>query len=211
MNDINVRKLELLMGEFSKTLTVPRKKAEKLIILAPHGPSCVGKTKVMKYIADRLPFVHIQHDAIRFFLRGKGLDENKYLYKHELLPRVAERFLRKGYSVIADANFATNHKHVEVAEEMARKHRASFVLIRVVAPKSFIVKKLGRKKFLPMDRGGLLPDRETALEHLTKSSKQFDYDRLMPHTLKVINSSRPLGLQLRTPLRVLRGMMGLKK
>jgi predicted kinase len=213
-NRFNMTKLpkrfEILLKGFAWTLRKPKKRSSSLVIVGPFGPSCVGKTTVMRFIARRLPIVHIQNDAIRLFLRSRGIDENKYLYKYELIHRVAQMFLKLGFSVIIDANFATSHKHVKRAQQFAKQYGASFFLIRVVAPKQAVIKKLKQKRFLPVDRGGLLPDVETAVGHFLRSSKQFDYERLTPQALAIINASRPLAPQLKAPLRVLRSAMGLQ-
>jgi hypothetical protein len=178
------------------------------VILAPFGPSAVGKTTVLRYVAERLPFVHVQNDALRIFLRARWTDDyERYLYENELVHRVADRFLGRGHSVIVDANFATPHPHVARADGAAARFQAE--VFRVVAPESFVARKLRTMPFLPMSQGGLLPDVETCLEHFRDTSRLFDYDRLMPRALAVIDASSPLGPQLEGPLAVLRRAMGM--
>ncbi len=192
------------MRNFILTLRVPRKKSLRLILVAPYGPSCVGKSTAMRYLAKHLPLVHIQHDHIRLFFRARGIDENKYLYKYHPLERTGERFLKKGYSVILDANFATNHTHVPAAKKLAKKYNAKFFLVRVVAPKSYIIKKLKAKKFLPLEKGGLLPSAEVAIAHFLRSLKEFNYEWLKKETSVVVNSSKPLKPQLKNTIDLLK-------
>lgn len=205
--ELSTKELDALIESFAKTVNTPEKKSKKLIIVAPYGPSCIGKSTVMKYLTEKLPLVHIQNDAIRLFLRERGMDENEPLYKYSLLQRVGELFLRKGYSVILDANFASDHKHVQTAEEAAEEHNAKLFLIRVTAPESYIIEKLKSTKLLTLDGGGLLPDADTAIEHFLRSSEQFDYESLMPKTLAVVDSSKPLDSQLEEAIGVLRDAM----
>jgi predicted kinase len=190
---------------FARTLRVPRVRSLHPVILAPFGPSCVGKTSVMKAFARRIPVVHIQHDAIRLALRARGIDENAPLYRYKLAIRLAERFLARNYSVIIDANFATRHDHVRDAKLVAKRTGSHLHLIRVIAPASFIMKKLRHKIYLPTDRGGLFPDAATAIAHFRRSSEQQanNYIRLSKNALAVIDSSKPLSAQLRNPVRQL--------
>lgn len=205
--ELSTKELDALIESFAKTVNTPEKKSKKLIIVAPYGPSCIGKSTVMKYLTEKLPLVHIQNDAIRLFLRERGMDENEPLYKYSLLQRVGELFLRKGYSVILDANFASDYSHVSTAENVAKKRNEKFFLIRITAPKSYIIEKLKSIKFLPLDGRGLLPDADTAIEHFLRSSEQFDYESLMPKTLEVVDSSKPLDSQLEEVIGVLRDAM----
>ena len=204
MKPLTSRHLQTSIKRFASALPVPQEKFNHLVIIAPYGPSCVGKSTVMKYLAKRIPLVYIQHDGIRLFFRAKGIDENKYLYKHQVLFRIGELFLKKGYSVILDANFATHHQHVPAAKKLAKRYRARLFLIRVTAPQSYILRKLKRKKFLPTNRGGLLPNARVAIEHFLRSSKQFDYERLMRQTVAVVDSSKPLGSQLKRVISLVR-------
>jgi len=203
-------KIKGFLKSFAKTIKLPEKTTNKLIIVAPYGPSCVGKTTVMRYLSNELPLVHIQNDAIRLFLRREGMDKNEFLYEHHLLGRVGEFFLNKGYNIILDANFASDHEHIPQAEKLAEKYNAEFFLIKVTAPNNYILKKLRSKKFLPLDEGGLLPDAETAIGHFLRSSKQFDYEKIMPKTTAVVDSSKPLGPQLKNTIGILKEAMGNK-
>jgi len=204
-NDLSAKELDALVKSFANTVLTPKKKSKKLIITAPYGPSRVGKTTVMKYLAERLPLVHIEHDDIRLFLRQKGLDENEFLYKHQLLLRVSEFFLGKGYSVIPDANFATDNKHLQDAKELAKKYKAKVFLIRIVAPKQHVIKRIKDQK--RSDKEWVFPDADTAIEHFLRSSEQFDYESLAPKTLAVVDSSKPLDSQLEEAIGVLRDAM----
>src|SRR3989344_2065451 len=203
--DFSEGEIAKLVNTFSEGISVPRKKSENPIIVAPYGPSCVGKTTVMRYVAQELGLSHIQNDEIRIFLRNKGIDENEILYRCNLLGRVGEYFLKKGYGIVLDANFATNHDHLLKAKKLAEKYKASFFLIRVIAPEPYVIEKLRNKKFLSQDVGGLLPDAETAIEHFKRSLTQFDYEKLMPSTLTIVDSSEQLEPQLEKSIAIMRG------
>lgn len=202
-------KYEKLVGEFSKTLELPKKKSPHPIVVGPFGPCWSGKTTIMELLAKRLPFVHIEHDRIRLFMKKKGLGEsewNKILYKNCLIVYIAKRFLLKNYSVITDRDFATKNRNIlKAVDEETKKMGLKFFLIRIKAPKAFILK---RKKFVKGEKGGMAPNRETAVNCHLYSLKHYHYDNLMPRAIAAIDTSKAIMPQLKKSISFLKKEMG---
>lgn len=177
------------------TLPKPIQKIRPQVFIAPYGPSCVGKTTVMKVIAERLPLVRISNDQLRISLRKHDQSES-LLKKYSLFEKIAQALLRKKYSLILDANFASSSGHLGKAKKLVKKFKTKFYLIRVKAPKKFVINKLKTKKWLSLGKGGLLATRQEAIEHFLRSSKQYDYDSLMPMTFSAVDSSKPINRQV---------------
>ena len=188
------RKVKQLMDQFAKELRVPERKAIHPIVVAPVGPSRSGKTTVMTYVASRLGLVHVQSDCIRLFLRRHGLNSGKYINRYGLIFCVGERFLKLGYGVVLDANFASDPSRVLQARHLAKKYGGQFFLVRVKSSQGRMIRVLKKIKY--PDKGGLFLDAQTAIAHLTRSAKQFDYKTLEKRAVVKVNPFKPLGPQL---------------
>ena len=188
---------------------MPKRKSPQPIAIGPFGPCWTGKTTTMKHFAKRLPLVHIEHDKIRLFLRKKKINEtekNKILYKYCLIFHIAKQFLLKNYSVIIDRDFATKNRNIlKTVDEEAKKMKVKFFLIRIKAPKMFILKK---KKFISGEKGGMAPDRQTTVDCHLYSLKHYNYNDLMPRAIAIIDTSKPIMLQLNRTIPFLKKEMG---
>ncbi|KKT88811.1 MAG: hypothetical protein UW89_C0004G0010 [Parcubacteria group bacterium GW2011_GWB1_45_10] len=182
------------------SLEKPKKRIQPQVIIVPYGPSCVGKTTVMKVFAKKLPLVRIANDELRILLRRRGFDVDfieALLERRHLLEKVAVYLLKQKLSLVIDANFASSSEHLAWAKKLIKKFNLRLFLIRVVAPKKFVITKLNNKKWLSLKRGGLLATRQEAVEHFLRSSKQYNYERLMPQTFLVVDSSKPIAKQVK--------------
>ncbi len=207
-------KLKKLAVDFSKTIKLPAIKSPRPIIVGPFGPCLIGKTTSMKVLAQKLPFVHIEHDKIRWFLTKKGISDDgqkKILYKYLFIVYVARHFLKKGYSVIVDRNFATGHKNfLMVLEQEAIRRKTKFFLIRIDAPKWFILRKIKNMKLKTASEEKYLPDRKTGFDcyfYALKSYKKF-YNELKPRALITINTSKSISPQFQKILPFFKKEMG---
>lgn len=200
--------LATFLRQFGSQLNLPEKKPGRPILLGPSGPSCVGKTTTMKFIARRLPyFVRIANDDIRLFLRrsGSGSRETE-AFIHKKIPayHLAQKFLRKRYSVIVDANFATPHAKLPTLRRMLKKPKTELFLIRITAPPAFVKRKLRNKRFF---KSGLLPSWKVAWQHFVRSRREFNYDALADYYIGVVDTSRPLKRQLKETIAILASAM----
>lgn len=194
------------LRNFRRKLVLPRSKSPRPIILAAAGPSRVGKTTVFRFIQKRLPyFVRIAHDDMRLFLYGCGFPDSpiveKFLYNAAPSYIFAEQFLRRGYGVILDDNFATKPIKAKMAKSLAQKTKARFFLIRVWAPAGLVRKRLRKTK------SKLFPDWRVGLAHFERSRKQFNYEKPSRMYFAKINTAKPLAPQLKKILLVLKAAM----
>lgn len=206
------KRYKKLMDGYAGTLKLPKQKSPRPIALAPFGPCCVGKTTTMTYIAQELPFVHLNHDVMRLFIRKKvDADPNPILYNHLLIVRLAKCYLKKGYSVILDRDFGTNNKNVlRAVEKETKKMGVKFFLIKITAPQKFIKNKIYTRKLLPPEKGGIT-DRDTAWRCYTNSITYYkdNYKKLTPRAITVVDTSKSLFSQLKKTVSFLKQEMGL--
>jgi len=202
-------RINKLAKDFSKTTKLPAAKSPRPIIVGPFGPCLIGKTTSMKVLARKSPFVHIEHDKIRRFLTKKGISEDEQkeiLYKYLFIVYVAEHFLKKGYSVIVDRNFATgHHSFLTALKKEAAKRKTKFFLIRIKAPKWFILKKIKNMKLKQ------IPDRKTGFDcyfYALKNYKKF-YNELKSRALITIDTSKPISPQFQKIIPFLKKEMGI--
>ena len=122
-----------------------------------------------------------------------GNEQKKILYDYLFIVHIARYFLEKGYSVIVDRSFSTGHKRfLTVLEQEAKERKTKFFLIRIKAPKRFILRKI--KNLKPTSEEKYLPDKKTGVDcylYALKNYKKF-YDALKPRALAVINTSKPI-------------------
>lgn len=196
--------------EFEKTLDVPHKKPRKPIILAVAGPSRVGKTTVLRCISQKLPyFVRIANDDMRLLLYVRGFPDSptveSFLYRSAPSVWLAEKYLKRGYSVMLDDNFASNPIKLKHHKELMSKFDTKFFVIRVWAPARVVRHRLRGTN------SKLFPDWRVGLAHFERSRKQFDYKHIGVPYLACVNTARPLASQLRRAIAALKEAMELNK
>ena len=186
--------------DFKKTFQLPRRKPGAPIIVAIAGPSRVGKTTALKFVQKKLPyFVRLCHDDMRLFLRERGHSVpavEKFLNESLPIATLGEYFLREGYSVMLDANFATDSKKIELVKKFSKKMEAPLFVIRAWAPASVVRERLRGKKT------ALFPDWRVGLRHFERSRKQFDYEKLKSLYVARVNTAKPLETQLKKPMKL---------
>jgi predicted kinase len=203
-NKKKIRLAAFLRG-FQKELKLPTKKAPRPVVIVPAGPACVGKTTTMKFLQKKLPyFVRIARDDMRVYLYRKGFTDKEmvdnFLFRASPSFRLAKIYLKKGYSLILDYNFAAFPSQSKPTIKLAEKMGAKFFVLRIDAPAAFIKNKLRHKRFL---KYGVMPNWKAAYEHFLRTSKQFDYDKFNNFYLAHISTARPLAPQMRVAIRKL--------
>lgn len=218
------RRYQSLISAFAKTIKLPEKKSPLPIAVGPFGPCCVGKSTAMKELAKKLPLVRIDHDALRLFMRGRGYNQdnkmNEILYKYRLILHLAKSFLKSGYSVILDRNFAIPHSETGQANPKLNIQKqikgwerdlgTKFFLIEVKAPKKFVLNKIKTMKVIPGKEGGLLATREALLGCYFGALK-YNYKVLSHGAIGAINTSKPISKQLAKLTPFLKSEVGLIK
>jgi predicted kinase len=120
-------------------LPAPATKPGAIIVSGLPG---TGKTYFSRRLAERLPCVILESDALRKQLFPKPQytpEESEYLFR--TIYHLAEELLRKGATVILDAT-NLEEKHRERICNIAEKVHAKPVLVSVTAPPELVKQRL---------------------------------------------------------------------
>jgi predicted kinase len=127
-----------LAGSFNP---LPAPEARPAIIVVSGLPG-TGKTYFCRRLAERLPFVILESDALRkqlFPAPAYSASESAYLFR--AIYCLIEELLKKGAPVILDAtNLAERHR--ERIYHIAEQVNARLVLVRVEAPPELVQQRL---------------------------------------------------------------------
>jgi predicted kinase len=120
---------------------LPIPEARPAIIVVSGLPG-TGKTYFCRRLAERLPFVILESDALRkqlFSVPTYAADESAYLFR--TIYYLIEELLKKGIPVILDAT-NLSERHRERIYSIAEHVSARLVLVRVEAPLELVQKRL---------------------------------------------------------------------
>jgi predicted kinase len=130
--------VERLLGDFGK-LPEP---VVKPAFIAVSGLPGTGKTYFCAKLAERLPFVILESDALRkalFPSPSYSPEESARLF--QVLHQLIERLLKKGISLILDATNLSEHNR-ERLYNIADRLGVKLVLVRVEAPPEVVYARL---------------------------------------------------------------------
>lgn len=130
--------VERLLGDFGK-LPEP---VVKPAFIAVSGLPGTGKTYFCTKLAERLPFVVLESDALRKMLFPRpsySPEESARLF--QVLHQLIERLLKKGISLILDATNLSEHNR-ERLYNIADRLGVKLVLVRVEAPAEVVYARL---------------------------------------------------------------------
>jgi predicted kinase len=120
---------------------LPTPEARPTIIVVSGLPG-TGKTYFCRRLAERLPFIIIESDALRkklFPAPTYSAEESTYLFR--MIHQLIEELLEKGTPVILDAtNLAERNR--ERIYNIAERTNARLILVRVEAPPELVQKRL---------------------------------------------------------------------
>jgi predicted kinase len=124
--------------------TLPEAEAQPAVIIVSGLPG-TGKSFFCRQLAERLPFVILESDALRKKLFSKPthtMEESTYLFRtiHYLI----EALLKKGIPIILDAtNLA--RKHREHIYNIAERFSARLIIVSVKAPPELVQQRLKKR------------------------------------------------------------------
>jgi predicted kinase len=130
--------VERLLGDFSK-LPEP---VVRPAFIAVSGLPGTGKTYFCTKLAERLPFVILESDALRKMLFPRpsySPEESARLF--QVLHQLIERLLKKGISLILDATNLSEHNR-ERLYNIGDRLGVKFILVRVEAPPEVVHARL---------------------------------------------------------------------
>ncbi len=112
------------------------------VLVAVSGLPGTGKSYFCRKLAERLPFVVLESDALRKALfppPNYSLEESSHLFRtiHLLIVRL----LKKGVSIILDAT-NLSERHREYLYNIADRLGAKLILVRVEAPPEVVLSRL---------------------------------------------------------------------
>lgn len=136
--DIHDAAVDRVEAEYEKTLSLPEEKPARSFILCPIGVVGAGKTSVVRPLATRLSLVRISTDEIRKIFKEHGYGWDRV---RELGTRLAEKYIRFGYSVALDADCLGRAQQLK---DFSKENSVPLVWIKVDAPEEFIIQKLAR-------------------------------------------------------------------
>ena len=120
---------------------LPAPEARPAVIVVSGLPG-TGKTHFCRRLAERLPFVILESDALRkqlFPAPAYSASESAYLFR--TIYFLMEELLKKGLPIILDAtNLAERHR--ERIYNIAERVNARLVLVRVEAPPALVQQRL---------------------------------------------------------------------
>ncbi len=187
------------LSEFYAKLFSLDVQLHKPVVFLVCGLSGTGKSTVAQKIAVDYHAVMINTDVVRKEIAGidtyeqhhdqfnTGLyDPRKIDETYEQVMQRASACLKKGQNVVLDATFQKK-KYREMAQRIARKHHATFVIVQCVCPDMIIKKRLEdrvKKKSVSDGRWEIYLLQKTTFEPLSPdecslsidtSEESFDY------------------------------------
>ena len=120
---------------------LPAPEARPTIIVVSGLPG-TGKSYFCRRLAERLPFLVLEGDALRkhlFTAPTYSASESAYLFR--TVHRLIEGLLRKGIPIILDAT-NLSERHRERLYNIAERLNARLVLVRVEAPPELVQERL---------------------------------------------------------------------
>jgi len=157
----DVQRLTESLGE------LPEPVAEPTFIVVSGLPG-TGKTYFCSQLAQRLPFVILESDALRktlFSSLSYSSKESSRLFR--AIHLLIERLLKKGISLILDAT-NLSERHREYLYSIADRLDVKLILVRVEAPPQVVYERLKTRQDNPRNKS----DAEWAVYQRMKPSVQ---------------------------------------
>ncbi|OGN97580.1 MAG: hypothetical protein A2Y89_02790 [Chloroflexi bacterium RBG_13_51_18] len=124
--------------------TLPEAESQPVVIMISGLPG-TGKSYFCRRLAERLPFLILESDALRkqlFTSPTYAADESAYLFRTTY--QLIEDLLKKGIPVILDAT-NLEERHRERLYNIAERLKARLILVNVQAPIELVEKRLKKR------------------------------------------------------------------
>jgi hypothetical protein len=135
----DVERLAERLGQLPEPVAKPT-------LVAVSGLPGTGKSYFSTKLAERLPFVILQSDALRKILFPRpnySAEESTRLFR--VVHRLIERLLKRGIPVILDAT-NLSERHREYLYSIAEHLGVKLVLVRVEAPPELVAGRLHKRQ-----------------------------------------------------------------
>jgi hypothetical protein len=137
--EADVERLAESLGQLPEAVAKPT-------LVAVSGLPGTGKSYFSTRLAERLPFVILESDALRkiLFLRPTySAEESTRLFR--VVHRLIERLLKRGIPVILDAT-NLSERHREYLYSIAEHLGVKLILVRVEAPPELVAGRLHQRQ-----------------------------------------------------------------
>ena len=157
----DVQRLTESLGELPEPVVEPT-------FIAVSGLPGTGKSYFCSQLAERLPFVILESDALRkalFLSPSYSLEESSRLFR--VIHLLIERLLKKGVSLILDAT-NLSERYREYLYSIAERLDVKLILVRVEAPPQVVYERLKSR----LENSGAKSDAEWSVYQRMKLSVQ---------------------------------------
>jgi predicted kinase len=170
----DVEKLAGSLGELPELVAKP-------VLVIVSGLPGTGKSYFCRRLAERLPSVTLESDALRrvlFTLPSYSLPESAQLFKAIRL--LIEKLLKKGVSLILDAT-NLSERYREYLYSIADRLEVKLIMVRVEAPASVVKERLRARLKNPEEKSDadweVYQKMKTSVERITRKHYAVDTSR----------------------------------
>jgi predicted kinase len=170
----DVEKLAGSLGELPELVAKP-------VLVIVSGLPGTGKSYFCRQLAERLPSVTLESDALRrvlFTSPSYSLPESAQLFK--AIHLLTERLLKKGVSLILDAT-NLSERYREYLYSIADRLEVKLVLVRVEAPVSVVKERLRARLRNPEEKSDadweVYQKMKTSVERISRKHYAVDTSR----------------------------------
>jgi predicted kinase len=170
----DVEKLAGSLGELPELVAKP-------VLVIVSGLPGTGKSYFCRRLAERLPSVTLESDALRrvlFTLPSYSLPESAQLFKAIRL--IIEKLLNKGVSLILDAT-NLSERYREYLYSIADRLEVKLIMVRVEAPASVVKERLRARLKNPEEKSDadweVYQKMKTSVERISRKHYAVDTSR----------------------------------
>jgi predicted kinase len=170
----DVEKLAGSLGELPELVAKP-------VLVIVSGLPGTGKSYFCRRLAERLPSVTLESDALRrvlFTLPSYSLPESAQLFKAIRL--LIEKLLKKGVSLILDAT-NLSERYREYLYSIADRLEVKLIMVRVEAPASVVKERLRARLKNPEEKSDadweVYQKMKTSVERISRKHYAVDTSR----------------------------------
>jgi predicted kinase len=186
----DVEKLAGSLGELPELVAKP-------VLVIVSGLPGTGKSYFCRRLAERLPSVTLESDALRrvlFTLPSYSLPESAQLFKAIRL--LIEKLLKKGVSLILDAT-NLSERYREYLYSIADRLEVKLIMVRVEAPASVVKERLRARLKNPEEKSDadweVYQKMKTSVERISRKHYAVDTSRdIAPVLDKIMREVRSI-------------------
>ncbi|MEX2237775.1 MAG: ATP-binding protein [Dehalococcoidia bacterium] len=141
------------LEKLARAITTPQVRTQRPALVATVGLPGSGKSHFAHLLAQRLPLVVLESDALRSILFRKPLHsykENRRLFR--ALHALAERLLAEGHTVLLDATNLREEHRLDL-KHIADRLSCPLILVELTAPEGLLIQRLKGRESRPAQAG----------------------------------------------------------